>query len=269
MLDSHGKLAVLEMIIYIPVAFFCIFNNIKHGFRREAGWIYLTLFCGVKLSGAGMTIHIQESEDTSLLTTATVLNSVALSPLLNATLSFLNAHPKDTDQSFMRRASFFLKPLHLMIIVGLGLSVIGGIDETKLDQTDLDNGAKALKIASALFVLAWTGLLIGCLIFLFHLSELTRSHRRMVLAVALALPFLLVRVVYSALNAVNLNTSGSEHTTNKWNPVTGSWVLYLILGLAMETATVGIYSFTGVLAYHEAKALRISQDGSHLELLSR
>lgn len=49
MLDSHGKIAVLELVIYIPVSIFCIFNNFQHGFRREAGWIYLTLFC------AGMT----------------------------------------------------------------------------------------------------------------------------------------------------------------------------------------------------------------------
>ncbi|KAL1986155.1 hypothetical protein VTN96DRAFT_6807 [Rasamsonia emersonii] len=181
MLDSHGKIAVLELVIYIPVSIFCIFNNFQHGFRREAGWIYLTLFCAVKLSGAGMTIHIQESGDTSLLAAATVLNSVALSPLLNATLSFLNVQKRantDPDQSFMRRASFFLKPLHLMIIVGLGLSVIGGIDQTKDAQTAVDNGAKSLQIATALFAISWVGLLIGCLVFVAHLSELTRSHRR-------------------------------------------------------------------------------------------
>lgn len=145
-----------------------------------------------------MTIHIQESGDTSLLAAATVLNSVALSPLLNATLSFLNVQKcvnqpgtsdldmlscgrranTDPDQSFMRRASFFLKPLHLMIIVGLGLSVIGGIDQTKDAQTAVDNGAKSLRIATALFAISWVGLLIGCLVFVAHLSELTRSHRR-------------------------------------------------------------------------------------------
>lgn len=44
-LDSHGKLATLEIIVYVPVGLFCIYNNIRHGFRREAGWIYLTVFC--------------------------------------------------------------------------------------------------------------------------------------------------------------------------------------------------------------------------------
>lgn len=37
-----------------------------------------------------MTIQIENGENTSMTTTATILNTVALSPLLNASLSFLN-----------------------------------------------------------------------------------------------------------------------------------------------------------------------------------
>lgn len=44
-LDSHGKIAVLEVVVYVLAGLFCIYNNIRHGFRREAGWIYLTIFC--------------------------------------------------------------------------------------------------------------------------------------------------------------------------------------------------------------------------------
>lgn len=43
-LDSHGKLALVEVIIYIPIGLFCIYNNIRHGFKRDVGWIYLTIF---------------------------------------------------------------------------------------------------------------------------------------------------------------------------------------------------------------------------------
>lgn len=37
-----------------------------------------------------MTIEIEQGKDTNMTTTATILNTVALSPLLNASLSFLN-----------------------------------------------------------------------------------------------------------------------------------------------------------------------------------
>lgn len=42
-LDSHDKLALVEVIIYILVNLFCIYINIRQGFRRDAGWIYLTI----------------------------------------------------------------------------------------------------------------------------------------------------------------------------------------------------------------------------------
>lgn len=44
-LDSHGKLSIVELAFYVPAILFCIFNNIRYGFRREAGWIYLSIFC--------------------------------------------------------------------------------------------------------------------------------------------------------------------------------------------------------------------------------
>lgn len=111
-LDSHGKLALVEVIVYVPIGLFCIYNNIRHGFRRDAGWIYLTIFtistflsiacsyCGnfyltgntlaVKIAGSIMTMEIENGRDQNLTTTAAILNTVALSPLLNASLSFLN-----------------------------------------------------------------------------------------------------------------------------------------------------------------------------------
>lgn len=63
----------------------------------------------------------------------------------------------------------------------------------------------------------------------------------------LALPFLLIRIVYSALNAINLDTSSSNGHTMKFNPVLGSWRLYLALGLATEFAVVALYTITGVV----------------------
>lgn len=44
----------------------------------------------VKIAGSVMTIQIENGENTSMATTATILNTVALSPLLNASLCFLN-----------------------------------------------------------------------------------------------------------------------------------------------------------------------------------
>lgn len=44
----------------------------------------------VKIAGSVMTIQIENGKNTNMATTAAILNTVALSPLLNASLCFLN-----------------------------------------------------------------------------------------------------------------------------------------------------------------------------------
>lgn len=61
------------------------------------------------------------------------------------------------------------------------------------------------------------------------------------------MPFLLVRIVYSALNAINLDTSSSRGHTMTFNPVLGSWRLNLVLGLTTEFAVVALYTITGIV----------------------
>lgn len=63
----------------------------------------------------------------------------------------------------------------------------------------------------------------------------------------MALPFLLVRIVYSALNAINMDTSSSHGHTMEFNPVLGSWRLYLGLGLATEFVVVALYTISGIV----------------------
>ncbi|UKZ78726.1 hypothetical protein TrVFT333_006472 [Trichoderma virens FT-333] len=153
-LDSHGKLALVQVIVYIPIGLFCIYNNIRHGFRRDAGWIYLTIFTIIKIAGSIMTMEIENGKDQNLTTTAAIMNTVALSPLLNASLSFLNVG-LNKSRSFTRHIAAALKPLHLLIIVGLFLSVSGGVSRTKTSQNSLDDGARELQAASGVFALAW------------------------------------------------------------------------------------------------------------------
>ncbi|KIM92770.1 hypothetical protein OIDMADRAFT_139056 [Oidiodendron maius Zn] len=252
MLDSHGKLALAEVVIYVPVGLLCIFNNVRHGFQKAAGWIYLTIFAIIKIAASIMTIQIEQGKDANLATTAAILSSVALSPLLSATLSFMNVGLQDTH-SFVRHVSTVLKPLHLLIIVGLALSVIGGINRTKTTQSALDDGAKEVQVAVIIFALVWIFLVIACLVYLSNLSSLRRYARKLVISVGLALPVIVVRVIYSLLNAVNLDTSKSGDHTGQYNPITGSWILYLALGLCPEVVVVSLYTLAGSFSSHNTK----------------
>ncbi|KAM6478108.1 hypothetical protein HDV62DRAFT_383171 [Trichoderma sp. SZMC 28011] len=245
-LDSHGKLALVEVIVYVPIGLFCIYNNIRHGFRRDAGWIYLTIFTIIKIAGSIMTMEIENGKDQNLTTTAAILNTVALSPLLNASLSFLNVG-LNKSRSFTRHIATALKPLHLLIIFGLILSVSGGISRTKTSQNSLDDGARELQAASGVFALTWVLMAFACFIYMANISLVQRSAKRLIVSVTLAMPLLCIRIVYSGLNAINLDTSSSTGHTSKFTPVTGDWRIYLALGLVPEFGVVLLYTICGII----------------------
>lgn len=160
-----------------------------------------------------------------------------------------------------------LKFLHLLIIAGLVLSITGGVSRTKTAQDSLDAGARELQLASIVFALVWVLMAIACLIYIANLHYVQSAAKRvilnhqsvllhdrstnawyqLVLSVTIALPFLLVRIIYSALNAINLDTSSSHGHTMRFNPVLGSWRLYLALGLATEFAVVALYTISGIV----------------------
>ena len=88
-------------------------------------------------------------------------------------------------------------------------------------------------------------------------------------AILLALPFLLVRIIYSGLNAINLDTSKSTGHSGEFNPVTGSWALNLILGLVPELIVVALYSIAGLLNhFRNMKKARLGEY-SELDLSNR
>lgn len=43
-LDSFGRIGFAVAVLYIPVLITAIFLVCRHGFKRDAGWIFLVLF---------------------------------------------------------------------------------------------------------------------------------------------------------------------------------------------------------------------------------
>jgi len=70
--------------------------------------------------------------------------------------------------------------------------------------------------------------------------------------ISLAIPFLGVRIAYAILAAwsskdlYGLSLSTNE-TLGKFNPVTGKWIIYLVMDLVMEYAVVVIYLVSSTL----------------------
>lgn len=92
-LTAHGIVAAIEFTFYllllIPTAL-----NVRHwGVRQHTGWIFMTLYALLKITGATMLIYSLENPGKTsigLQVAMQIIYSVALGPLLSATLSFFN-----------------------------------------------------------------------------------------------------------------------------------------------------------------------------------
>ena len=90
MVSTAEGIANAELCVYIPIFILTVVVMIRHGFQRQLGWIYLAIFCIIRLAGAGFKIesvhHPTNKTDTEW---SAILQSVGLSPLLMASMGLL------------------------------------------------------------------------------------------------------------------------------------------------------------------------------------
>lgn len=82
-------LPIATLIIYLvliqPITY-CVW---KHGQHGLLGWLTIQIFCGIRIVGAGIQIHQEDTHSTNT-TTVLLLNNIGLSPLLLAVLGVLH-----------------------------------------------------------------------------------------------------------------------------------------------------------------------------------
>ena len=93
------------------------------------------------------------------------------------------------------------------------------------------------KIGIILYIVAYVALALTALLTGSKLSRAEIGEKRLLLAVILALPFILVRLTYSTLAAVS--------HFHDFNLLTGSVAILAIMVVAMEFAVIFIYLLTG------------------------
>ena len=93
------------------------------------------------------------------------------------------------------------------------------------------------KVGIILYIVAYVALALAAILTSFKLSHAESGEKRLLLAVILALPFILVRLVYSTFAALT--------HFHDFNLLTGSVVIFTIMAVAMEFAVILIYLVTG------------------------
>lgn len=241
----------------------------------------------VKITSSSIYIYTKSSSAPSsigLQIAIQILYSIALGPLLGATISFITVSINGNEKrlkpqcpqargkpllylrSLSTDLSRILRLMHLVIIVALVLGIVGGIDRApssstgKINAGKYDKGATLLKASAVLFLVAFLAGMYVVTTLWRHRPTIREPSRTIVSSMAAVLPLILVRVIYSLLIDFHLDTTGSSGHTDRYNMLTGSWVIYLFLGLLSQVLVVVVCIVAGVVGGKRAGKMLKSEE---------
>ncbi|KAF5691637.1 hypothetical protein FDENT_3266 [Fusarium denticulatum] len=141
---SAAKLAIY--IILLQPALYCLFKHGKTGF---IGWLYVQIFCVVRIVTGGIGLH-----ETNNSTGSIILNSIGLSPLLLAASGILHEARRGTNPRLNRKLDIILEiKYHGLVAAAMALIIVSVVGLQNGDSVSTNK--TLLKVACALIALAW------------------------------------------------------------------------------------------------------------------
>jgi len=209
-LTELNRISIASICVYTPALVIAILLSIRHGFGRSAGWMYLILFSLIRIIGSALELAtINDPTNIDLIIGASTLQNIGLSPLILVMLGLAGR----VLESISHSRSTILQPrmlrlVQMLVLVGLILGIVGG---SKLGGIIGKNAASGQPTAAykvptesvaglALMIAGYGILVIATCLLATQISAAEPGEKRLLLAVAVALPFVLVRLIFSAIS---------------------------------------------------------------------
>lgn len=122
------------------------------------------------------------------------------------------------------------KIVHVITIVGLILTIVGQTSNTS--QQGLTQVQSTTKVGIVLFIASWICLCVLLLVLGGRRDQMGRDELHLLYAVAISVPFIFVRLVYSVLSVFVHNST--------FNVLTGNVTVTLFMAVLTEFAVVAI-----------------------------
>ncbi|THH28280.1 hypothetical protein EUX98_g5907 [Antrodiella citrinella] len=251
-LDARGGISAAQLVIYIPILVLSAILVKRHGFKRQAGWIFLLILSLVRIVGSAAHIAAELSSDpsTGLIETFSILDNVGLSPLIMCTIGFLNTIGAAAFVN-NKRVTTSLRLLGLLATIAMILTIVGAINlgEAKTDS-DVKSAENYRHIGGILYVVLFILVTLAHGFFWSNKSVIMPHRRTLLVGVSAVLPLLFVRTLYSILSDYSpVAIPGEPAPTGglaKFSSTTGSWGVYLIMSPVCEILTVITYLVIGM-----------------------
>ncbi|KAI0202766.1 hypothetical protein F4808DRAFT_58208 [Astrocystis sublimbata] len=211
-LTAHNGISIVQIIFFVPFLLIAILLTIRHGIKRDAAWLFLVFFSLSRLIGASLQLAtIAYPQKTSLQIGVFTLQSVGLSDLILMLLALLTR----ALTSMEKGRSAVIQPrilwwIQFLVFVGVILNAIGGpSSSSSFAKTGVYKISNLSIAGTSLTIAGFALLVVATAIMALKVSYAEPGEKRLVLAVALSLPFLLVRVLYSAIGTFRPNSDFS------------------------------------------------------------
>ncbi|KAK5124543.1 hypothetical protein LTR85_001760 [Meristemomyces frigidus] len=240
MLNPKGDLAAVEVAFFAPAICIAIFVVFRHGFAKNLGWLYLVVLSLLRIIGASCTLYMESQNNYSagLLETAAITSAVGTAPLLLALMGFLERIHAGMEHKGLSAMAF--RPIHLAALAGLIIAIIGGVDEGHTDASDIKTGKELMEAASIVFLAIYLGLAAITIWSVINIRWVLTAEKKLLQAGLLALPFLLVRLIYTV--AAAFSTTGGVFYFRDVNVYVQAFMQFM-----MEAIVVSIFIFAGLL----------------------
>ncbi|KIY48355.1 hypothetical protein FISHEDRAFT_43478 [Fistulina hepatica ATCC 64428] len=247
-LDNRGKIAAAEIAFYAPAALVACALFARYAFHYESGWVFTLLFSSVRIVCGALILaaELSSSSTANLYTAAYVMFETDLGLLLISALGYLGLAGYHTYSSLYQTMTYFRITAFFCLAAMIITAVGGGLQANDPSSKEIKTGKTLRRVGAVLFMVIW------CFMVFLHLYaysfrwEMRYSHRRFLAFLFLAMAFLGVRCVYQILDVwssadiYGLRLSSNSHIV-KFQPVTGDYVTWLVMGLIMEYVAVVIY----------------------------
>ncbi|CAK7223306.1 hypothetical protein SBRCBS47491_005163 [Sporothrix bragantina] len=251
-LTIYNDISIVQLAFFIPSLLVAGTLSYRHGFKRSAGWIYLVILSLMRIIGAGMELGtISSPDNANLAIGAQTLQNVGLSPLILVLLGLVTRSylaMSEGSRPSLPNARI-LRLLQLLVVVGLILSIVGGVNMGNEVGDEIANGSTISysistesKVGIALMIVGYALLVLSAIALVTRLSALPNGEKRLLLAVFAALPFVFVRLLYSILSAFDSSNPNFRQYGGS------SSAGYYVLGMCtiMEIITVLIFEVVGL-----------------------
>ncbi|KAL4998609.1 hypothetical protein BDV10DRAFT_184994 [Aspergillus recurvatus] len=231
MFALRDAIFLIELAFYAPIIPAILFIILLHGNKHPYTWrpivIPLVILSGLRIAGAGLGLAAMDPAKSNLLTTATLLDTIGLAPVLCLLIGLLI---RANAPVYKGLPLWVFIPLHLITIAATVMTAYGGRDL----YTSRDSEAQDLRLMRAgiaLFIALFAGTVLLSVITMLKVPmKFYRTERTAVICALLCVPFMSVRLAFSAGSLF----SGQRSVLNPMAEDETSIWLHFLMVIVME-----------------------------------